>query len=238
MPLFLPINPSLHILELVPDERQRSRRILVRHERKEGDCPSISLKVYALQQNRHDAWWYIGSFGGKLDYIDDTGPLYHITDGDMHLRDLRGLHIGTWCQNQVMHWLLEQSPGRTRRFSLAEIDAGESNRERRNRFYEQFGSRFEWDVPGVAGRSLEQPTSDFRTLDPIPGVRVLNVDVALAKAYSHIEFLEQDLKGRQMQFANVNKQRDRETDHNKTYRRVCTIVTAVVVLLELFLRLK
>jgi hypothetical protein len=238
MPFFPPINPSLQILELVPDEHQRSRRVLVRLERKEGDCPSISLKVYALQQNRHDAWWYIGSFGGRLDYIDETGPLYHITDGDMHLRDLRGLRIGTWCQNQVMHWLLEQPPGRTRRFSLSEIDAGGPNRERRNRFYEQFGSRFEWDIPGVAGRSFEQPTSDFRTLDSIPGVRILTFDVALAKAYSHIEFLEQDLKGKRMQFANVNKQMDSEAARNRMYCRVCTIVVAVTVVTELFLRLK
>lgn len=109
---------------------------------------------------------------------------------------------------------------------------------RPSRFYEQFGSRFEWDIPGVAGRSLEQPTSDFRTLDSIPGVRVLTFDVALAKAYSHIEFLEQDLKGKRMQFANVNKQMDSETARNRMYRRVCTIVVAVTVVAELFLRLK
>ncbi len=237
MPLLQPINPSLHILELAPDEYQRIRRVLVRLERKEGNLPSIILKVYARQKSRHDAWGYIGSFGGKLDYIDAAGPLYHIADGDMHLRDLRGLHIGTWCQNQVMHWLQEQPSGRTRRFSLAEIDAGDANRERRNRFYEQFGSRFEWDIPRATGQSLEQPTSDFRTLNEIPGVQALNIDTALAKAYSQIDSLEQDLKGKRMQIENMNKARDRETDLNKAYRRVCTVVTVVVVSVELFLRL-
>jgi hypothetical protein len=238
MPLCPPINPSLHVLELVPDEYQRSRRVLVRLERKEGDQPSISLKVFASQQNRHDTWWFIGSFGGKFDYADDAGPIYHITDGDMHLRSLRGLHIGTWCQNQVMLWLQQQLPGRTRRFPLAEIDAEGPNRERRNKFYEQFGSRFEWDIPQVAGRSLEQPTSDFRTRDEISGVRAFNVDTALAKAYWRIESLEQEVKGNRMQFTNQHKAMDKEAARNQANWRACIAFITVTLLVELFLLLK
>ena len=62
------------------------------------------------------------------------------------------------------------------------------------------------------------------------------MDTALAKAYSQIDSLEQDLKDKRMQIENVNKARDRETGLSRVYRRVCTVVT-VVVLVEVFLLL-
>ncbi len=236
MPLFPPINPSLHVLELASSESKRIHRVLVRIERKEGERPSIHLKVYAQPLSRPGRWEFIGDFGGRLERVDSTGPLYNITAGGMHLRDLRGLHIGTWCQNQVMLWLHEQPPGRTKSFPLAAGDALDANRDRRNRFYEQFGSRFEWDVPGVSGICPEQPTSDFRALEEVRGVLAMDVVQALALAHSRLGHLECEVEGSRAQLGNLSTELDRVVVREALWRWACIGAVAVGLLALWFLR--
>ncbi|MBA0428636.1 MULTISPECIES: hypothetical protein [Stenotrophomonas] len=235
MPTFPPINPSLYVLELEADEYQRPRQALIRLEFTEGDRPAIKLKVYA--QHQHDGWHFIGSFGGKLDCVDGTGPHYSITDGNMYLSELRGLHIGTWCQNQVMLWLQRQPPGRIRSFWLAPADAHEQNQARRNRFYEQFGSQIDWTVPGINGRSQVQPTSDLHALDDVRGVKAIDIGTALAKAYSRIELLELQLSGNRRQFANHDKE-VQQASARGTLRCLGGIAFALILGAIVFLKLR
>lgn len=235
MPTSPPINPSLHVLELEADEYRRPRQALIRLEYTEGDRPAIKLKVFA--QNRHDGWHFIGSFGGKLDYVDGTGPHYSITDGDMYLRELRGLHIGTWCQNQVMLWLQRQPAGRIHSFWLAPADAHEQNQARRSRFYEQFGSQIDWTVPGIDGRSQVQPTSDLHALDEVRGVKAMDIGTALAKAYSRIELLELQLSGNRRQFANHDKE-VQQASARGAFRCWGSIAFALILGAIVFLKLR
>lgn len=230
MPFSPPIHPSWHVLELPPDEFKRSRRAIVRVERGEGEHPSIRLKVFAPPPSPSGHWLFIGSFGGVREESDGAGPLYNITAGDMYLRELRGLRIGTWCQNQVMLWLQEQPPGRTRSFVLAAGDANGENGGRRNRFYEQFGSRVEWVIPGVSGTCPEQPTSDFRPLPVVPGIRAIDLGTALATAYSRIEELELEVAASRNQFRNADREMDRLATRSLYWRRICAGAVAVSVL--------
>lgn len=235
MPSVPSTQTSVLVLEIEPDQHHRACQVLVLMKRVEGDEPSITLHVRARQELRHDAWEDIGSFGGRLERRVDGEPVYKIDAGNMYLERLRGRRIGTWCQNQVMLWLQQQPPGRTCSITLTEGDARGENRGRRNRLYEQFGSQFVWDIPGVAGRSPEQPTSDFRPIPEVRGVYAMEISTALAKAYSRIEQLELEVAGCRKQLGNGSMEMDRMAVREARWRRICIGVVVVVGLVALWL---
>lgn len=236
MPSVPSFQTSLLVLEIEPDERHRACQVRVRVTRVAGDEPSITLHVHAREVLRHDAWEPIGSFGGRLERCVDDEPVYKITTGSTRLTRLKGRRIGTWCQNQVMLWLQQQPPGRTCSIPLIEGDARGENRDRRNRFYEQFGSWFAWDIPGVSGRSPEQPTSDFRPLPEVRGVHAMDISTALAKAYSRIEQLELEVTGCREQLRNGSIEMGRMIAREARWRWICLSVVGMGVLALWFLR--
>lgn len=138
----------------------------------------------------------LGSFGGCRN--ESHGEVvYSITNGGMVLREeWRGLHIGSWCQNQVVQWVKSQSAGRIDSFWLSPSDARtEADRDRRNRFYEQFGIPFNWQdsggLPFSDGRSQHDFTSDnLRARDSVPGVVVHDLPTLLGRSLWQLETAE------------------------------------------------
>ncbi|NZA27203.1 hypothetical protein H0E84_12505 [Luteimonas sp. SJ-92] len=129
---------------------------------------------------------FVGSFGGSYEDCGTGGVVYVLTGGNMLLdEDVRGLRLGSYLQNEVVRWVLDKSqhrPGRIKPIRLSEVDARtEVQRDRRNRFYEQFGIAFDWGPPvdGIAhasGRSRDAlTTADLHSKREVHGVRVLEM---------------------------------------------------------------
>lgn len=223
-----PMNPELYVLEITTNEHERTRRVLIKIEEKTGHQSSISVKVYSREDSNWEAWAFIGSFGGRLEYHDQEVPIYHITSGDMYLRIMRGLGIGTWCQNQVLLWLKQQPPGRTKSFSLAEIDSSDSDRERRNRFYEQFGIKFNWTTDRFRGESVEQHTSELNPVINIKNINSVRIDISLAKAYDAISHLEQELGIKRSQLIEIDSKKNNKI--KVAYRINYTLIVIIFIM--------
>lgn len=148
---------------------------------------AITLSAHLLDSSNRFSTISGGSFGGKYNYI--LGGEYKLTCGSILLPETwRGLHIGTYMQNQVMHWAKGEIglPGKIVPISVVSGDAlNEAERDRRNRFYEQFGIRFLWSEPvnGIEranGRSDPSLTiNDLCTLDAVNGIRAFQLPGAL-----------------------------------------------------------
>lgn len=73
-----------------------------------------------------------------------------LSKGDIIIKsnELRGLRIASFMLNRVMVWTKQREQHRkVRTFKLIEKDAGDGNRERRNRLYRKFGMRLTFDDP-------------------------------------------------------------------------------------------
>ncbi len=171
------------LLECTSKWKSGTVKVLVKEEVDAGDSPSISLRVHSLHSKE-----FLGSFGGRLHY---TGSMYDLTCGNMRLApEKQGFHIGTWCQNRVIEWVKDKPILQVRSIHLAEVDACVDNRERRNRFYEQFGFRIRWSIEGIAGRGDNQDTSELMPLERIDSVKAVEVTTALSAAIQKAERLE------------------------------------------------
>lgn len=59
--------------------------------------------------------------------------------------DLQGHRVGTFLMNEIVQWVQQWPDATVRTVSLLSGQAHGDNKERRNRFYEQFGLEFDYD---------------------------------------------------------------------------------------------
>lgn len=121
----------------------------------------------------------VATFGGRVDLDRADGAVFHLTAGStMEIAaPLKGFRLGSYLFNEIVRWAIAQNrPGRIAPIGLFAGDARtEAARDRRNRFYERFGLRFDWvsgtALPRAEGRSVEDLSiEDLRPLDRVPGV--------------------------------------------------------------------
>lgn len=85
----------------------------------------------------------------------------------LDLKGLAGQRIGTYLMNEVVQWAKQWPHAKINPLHLMEAHAqDESSRTRRNRFYEQFGLRFDFTDPSEqAGRSRPITPAELVTVD-------------------------------------------------------------------------
>lgn len=181
-----------------PGRRRRPHVVGLRVDREsceEGDriVGRITVSVYGLAGDAGDALGhhapFLGRFGGSYSLSDDVSRSeFVLTGGSMMLdADVRGLRIGSYAQDVVVRWALAvRRPGFIKPICVVAGDATTAaSRDRRNRFYEQFGINFEWDAPvnGIERAAGQSPTTltitDIRALDFVEGVTVLSMPNAI-----------------------------------------------------------
>lgn len=64
------------------------------------------------------------------------------------LQHHRGIHLGTYFMNQVVAWARQWPDVMVKPIWVSPVDGDDENRERRNRFYEQFGLVFNYSDAG------------------------------------------------------------------------------------------
>lgn len=164
----------------------------------------MTIRAYALagRMVRSDrAPLLLGSMGGNFDAGTSRVQL---TGGTMILlARARGYGLGTYLMNEVVRWAKTHcaSGAKVRPVSVAERDAEtQDEADRRNRFYEQFGFRFDdlkpfAGVERATGRSVEDQTLDeFTVLDHVRGVSVYEADEGLAMIAQRQALAEAELE--------------------------------------------
>lgn len=108
---------------------------------------------------------FSGSFSQSRDKGSITSSMVSM-DGGVFLDPpaLRGQRIGTYLMCRVVEFVRQLPNATLNAVDLMEGNAGDENRERRNRFYEQFGLRFEFNGPGRReGDALPMRCGDLTT---------------------------------------------------------------------------
>ncbi|CUJ49287.1 hypothetical protein [Achromobacter kerstersii] len=165
--------PPIYVLEVRDKHKPRSapiRWILVERTetRSEGhDGKLIRARIrMAFQPLRVDGSLYLedggffaGSyspgFGGRPSELSITAEDIH--GGNVMIKEsaLRGNRIGTHLMNEIVEWAMQWPDASVVPIKLAAIDARADNRERRNKFYANFGIAFPSSAgPLIEGRSL------------------------------------------------------------------------------------
>lgn len=141
------------------------------------ESASIELAAYVVGDGGSSTT-PIGRMGGS--YQGGIDPRFTLTGGSMLIDPAwRGLYIGTFLQNKVVVWAHQDVglAGHIVPIALSSNDAlDEASRDRRNRFYEQFGITFDWSagtgtIEHASGRSHRTLTiADVHAIDTVSGV--------------------------------------------------------------------
>ena len=150
------------------------------------------------------------------------GPLMVLTSGSvsngavfLDLPGLEGLRIGTYLMNEIVLWAKQWPEANVRPVSLLESQAQGENRERRNRFYEQFGLKFDYvDGDRRAGQSRPMqagalvPTEAWRE-----NLRIIPIDELLGELLTDNKRLARDLLNRTRAFKDLREEYQWVTRH-------------------------
>ena len=85
----------------------------------------------------------------------------------LDLSGLKGNRIGTYLMNEIVEWVKQWPDATVNSIELLEGQAYETNKERRNRFYEQFGLEFDFKDPATRKEGASRPmlARDLKTVD-------------------------------------------------------------------------
>lgn len=163
-------KPRIYVLHVYEPEREGKpiASILVEHVEKivrdsKGVIVEASLRIhYELITRRRDFHRHPGGdFGGcytrnfeGTERVSITSPSMGSGAVFLDLPGLEGCRIGTYLMNEVVSWVKQWPDADLKPIGLVAGQADSENKERRNRFYQQFGIEFEFtDHSQAAGFS-------------------------------------------------------------------------------------
>lgn len=157
--------PLVRVLE-IRDKQDASKilhRLLIVREEVRGEMGAtlalsyIELDVRYGGMNNH-------RFRGEYEKWPDGTERVSVTGGGVMVTPahLRGFHLGTYLQDEVICWARQWPRAAVRQISLSPVDSQVDNCERRNRFYEQFGIEFDYANDRKSGISRPMLASALR----------------------------------------------------------------------------
>nr|WP_306463516.1 hypothetical protein [Providencia stuartii] len=114
------------------------------------------------------SYTYLNINGEKKDGIFEAHYNKHenevsLTNGNVHLEAVKGMRIGSLLMSCVIEWVRQWPEAAVKKIRLSDVDATNGmseNKNRRNRFYEQFGIEFEYrDDNKISGFSKKMLVS-------------------------------------------------------------------------------
>lgn len=155
----------------------------------------------------------------------------------LDLAYLRGFHLGTYLQDEVVRWAKQWPNAAIRRISLSPVDSQDENRERRNRFYEQFGIQFDYADGRKSGTSKPMQASELRPVDSSVWQQDITerglVDFMRDQA-DRIDNLQRANNVLSIREGNINKSLDEAQKRIARLWRTVAAMTAVVGFLSWF----
>lgn len=114
-----------------------------------------------------------GQFSGRYSYGFNNEALVSLTSSsacsgfvNLNLQELEGQRIGTYLMNQIVIWAKKWPDAAVRPIELLSGQSYSENKERRNRFYEQFGLEFDYkDSSHEAGLSRSIAVRSLNTVE-------------------------------------------------------------------------
>ncbi|CAK7068039.1 MAG: hypothetical protein DELT_01739 [Desulfovibrio sp.] len=174
-------KPRIMVLEVrepaEPHEKVCGYLLVEREETPPFDAKTASTVAFAwirvhyqriLPETRWDGGREV--FSGSYSRSDNAVSITSSSIGeggiDLRIPHLQGHRIGTYLMNEIVRWVKQWPTAAVRQFRLSENDGYAENKERRNRFYEQFGIEFEYtDDDRKAGISRPMTASSLNMVN-------------------------------------------------------------------------
>jgi hypothetical protein len=224
-----PLKPRIRIIE-VHDQEQIDKEpiawILVEREEvfqiDEGDKSifraSIRLR-YARILPKHSRYPASGGeFCGSYENTVFAGEVASITSHDISKGvvfldpgELRGQHIGTYLMNEVVAWVRQWPEAIVQPVELVINQAQDGNKDRRNKFYEQFGLIFDYTNSRCEeGLSRKVPAGSLKCVESWrKNIKEVTVPEFMADLLYSKKWLEQDLERRKRANESLASELDR-----------------------------
>ena len=166
-------NARIYLLDVAdknkPDAGPIGQLLVERVETKSFD-ETGQLQKADLQIFHEVVWWWEGELPRVNESFRASYVRYGVTGeetvsltgrdglpGTVFLdpESIRGQRIGTYLMNEIVSWAQQWPDAEVQLISLYEGQANDHNRDRRNRFYEQFGLLFEYSDAGHRAGTLQ-----------------------------------------------------------------------------------
>lgn len=162
--------PLVRVLEIRgrQDASKILYRLLIIREETRSDI-GAALALSYIQLDTRNGGMNNHRFRGEYEKWQDGTERVSITGGSvmLDLAHLRGFHLGTYLQDEVVRWAKQWPNAAIRRIWLSPVDSQDENRERRNRFYEQFGIQFDYAEERKSGTSTPMLASALKPVDRV-----------------------------------------------------------------------
>lgn len=181
----LPAKPTTYIVELysksTPEEKPIAYLLIQRDERQrldgnDGSVFDAAIEITYTELIPSEFSWTVakkGWFSACYTRVANE-PLIKLTADKpyssgyllVEMEHLRGHRLGTYLMNEIVTWAKRWPDASILPIRLLEGQAYKENKDRRNRFYEQFGIEFDYlDSGKMAGTSR-----------PMRAVQLVNID--------------------------------------------------------------
>lgn len=192
-------NPELPPIAHLLVERRELKRLSPNNEATES---SLELCYQLLGTTRgvgisgcFGAHYMPGRDGAKTRLTTAHGGMFGAVFLD--LPGLEGNRIGTYLMNEIVLWAKQWPDASIGTIELTSGQAGDSNRERRNRFYEQFNIEFDYDdEEHRSGKSRPLKAAQLTTTD------AWQRNITLT---SVVDFVNDTLKERELQSIEIGR---------------------------------
>lgn len=209
-----PVNPIASIMV------ERTEELEYLDDRKTISCARIRLsyELITTRENYHrqSSGEFCGSY--SVDYegkgrVSITSPSLSTGAVYMDLPGLKGHRIGTYLMDQIVAWVKKWPNANLCSIGLSEGQADEENRERRNRFYEQFGIEFNYtDDSRRTGRSKPMTAGQLIRSDRwMSRIKVINLR----------DYISLQLTSIEMQNFEIEREQRVKNHYKKDYDEAC-----------------
>lgn len=206
-------QPDREPLAWIVVERQETYR----RDPRDNSIYEATLRLsYERLHSKHSRWdggrgHFDGSYSKLFDLVSLTSSSTSKGAVFLDLPGLEGHRIGTYLMNEVVAWVKQWPEATVRSVELVSGQAHDENKERRNRFYEQFGLVFDYsDNERREGRSRPMPARDLAQVETWKAnIREHRFDEYLSAVLYEKERISTELEQRQLAIANLL------VDHNR-----------------------
>jgi GNAT superfamily N-acetyltransferase len=174
-------KPRIQVLEIKHRDRPHTepmawllveRQETYRHDPQDGTLLEASISIFyqriTARYSHQDGGK--GHFEGNYSKLNNSVSLTSASTYKgavfLDLPSLEGQRIGTYLMNEIVRWVQRWPEATVKSVELVSGQAGEDNKERRNRFYEQFGLVFDYtDAEHREGRSRPMLVGELTSVE-------------------------------------------------------------------------
>ena len=158
-------------------ERKESYRFDPRNESLVDASLELTFRKIRDDSNRRPGipGSFQASYAKDSNRVSLTSPIGQSSAVFLDPPNLRGHRVGSYLMNEIVKWVRQWQDAQVNEVKLLVGQAEAENKDRRNRFWEQFGLVFDYTDPSSKTQGISQPMM-ARLLIPLDASKLQNIE--------------------------------------------------------------